>query len=45
MHGMFGESATNTITFHYIDVQVKNMIETSLKETPQNITSEEHKKK
>ena len=45
MHGMFGESSTNPIMFDDIDVQVKNRIETSLKETPQNITSEEQKKK
>ena len=45
MHGMFGESSTNLIMFDDIDVQVRNMIETSFKETPQNITSEEQKKK
>ena len=30
----FGESSTNAITFDDINVQVKYMLETSLKETP-----------
>ena len=45
MCGMFGEYSTNPITFHDIDVQVKIMIKTYLKETPQNITGEEQKKR
>ena len=45
MHGLFGESSTNPITFDDTDVQVKSLTETYLKETPQNIASKEQMKK